>query len=176
MNARVVCATHLDLQQAVAEGRFREDLYYRLNVMQISIPLLRERPADITWLAERFATDFLGEGRPTSAISLSETTRQALLAQPWPGNVRELKNTIERACILHGEGGLTPQHLGLAASSTQGSLKTTRDAAEHARILAALAANRGQITATANMLGISRKGLWQKMKRLGIQREDALPG
>lgn len=174
--ARLVCATHQDLEKAVVDGTFREDLYYRLNVMQINIPPLNARPADIVWLAERFRAEFTGASAPHTP--LSEATRQALLAHDWPGNVRELKNTIERACILHGAANPTPDQLDLPqmAASAKSSLRSAREDAEHERIRAALAANNGQMTATAAVLGISRKGLWQKMKRLGIQREDFVTG
>lgn len=173
--ARLVCATHLNLEQAVADGTFREDLYYRLNVMQISVPPLRERPADIVWLAERFSAAFTDDLTPPFQHH-SEDVRQALLAHDWPGNVRELKNSIERACILHGAAGLTSKQLNLPQidAGMKNSLRSVREDAEHERICSALAANNGQMTATAAMLDISRKGLWQKMKRFGIAREDFL--
>ena len=110
MTVRIVAATNLDLEQAVREGRFRHDLYYRLSVFAIHIPPLRERESDILLLAEHFLKQFSREHR-TPAKDFSPESRQLLLDYSWPGNVRELKNTIERAVLINGHCTLYPEDL-----------------------------------------------------------------
>ena len=170
---RLVCATHRDLTQMVREGLFREDLYYRVNVIQLSIPPLRERPEDILWLAERFIAEY-GEAYPTEQKRFGVSAREALLAHSWPGNVRELKHAIERACIMAPgttlEGvDLFPER-SMVQRQADGSLGAVREASERDHIIRALEAHGWRMTETAKTLGISRKTLWQKMKRKGIRR------
>ncbi|WP_296809515.1 sigma-54 dependent transcriptional regulator [Thiocapsa sp.] len=165
--ARLVCATHQDLAALVREGRFREDLYYRVRVLEIWIPPLRERPEDILWLAERFVADY-GRRVPRERRVLTSEDRERLLQHSWPGNVRELQHTLERACIL-GRG----ERLALDGEQdvpAQTGLKAQAQASERAAIEAALAEHDFSMTATAARLGISRKTLWQKMKRYGVTR------
>jgi two-component system, NtrC family, response regulator AtoC len=165
--ARLVCATHQDLAALVREGRFREDLYYRVRVLEIRIPPLRERPEDILWLAERFVADY-GRRVPQERRVLTPEDRERLLQHSWPGNVRELQHTLERACIL-GRG----ERLALndaRDAPTETGLKAQAQASERAAIEAALAEQGFSMTATAARLGISRKTLWQKMKRYGVTR------
>ena len=162
-NARVVVATHLPLADAVAERRFRADLYYRLQVLTITIPPLRARAQDIVPLAHAFL--------PRGA-ALSTDAEAALVAYAWPGNVRELKNTLWRAAILADGAVILPQHLGLEATSplrasaapqapTEGSLETL----EIEAIRRALAANNGNRSRAARQLGIARSTLLEKIKR-----------
>ncbi|WP_295399342.1 sigma-54 dependent transcriptional regulator [uncultured Thiocystis sp.] len=168
--ARLICATHRDLVTLVREGRFREDLYYRVRVLEIQMPPLRERPEDILWLADRFVAEH-GRRFPEERRSLSGTDREHLLSHPWPGNVRELHHTLERACIL-GHG----QQLALDVPNempAETGLKAQAQAGERAAILAALAEPADSLAATAVRLGISRKTLWQKMKRYGLSRPGA---
>ena len=170
---RLVCATHHDLAQMVREGRFREDLYYRINVIQLSVPPLRDRPEDILWLAEKFINEH-GEAYPAEHKRLGPSAREALLAHAWPGNVRELKHTLERACIMAPgtvieAGDLFPGERTAQAPSNH-SLEAHREASERDHIIRALEANGWRMIETARILGISRKTLWQKMKRLDIQR------
>jgi DNA-binding NtrC family response regulator len=165
--ARLVCATHQDLAALVREGRFREDLYYRVRVLEIRIPPLRERPEDILWLAERFVADY-GRRVPQERRLLNAEDRERLLQHSWPGNVRELQHTLERACIL-GQG----ERLALAGAQdapAEKGLKAQAQASERAAIQSALAEHDFSMTATAARLGISRKTLWQKMKRYGLSR------
>lgn len=170
--ARLICATHRDLAALVRAGHFREDLYYRVRVLEIALPPLRERPEDILWLAERYLADHAARF-PDERRQLGSADRQWLLNQPWPGNVRELQHTLERACIfgqgeclrLEVEGGLVPD----------ADLKTQAQAGERAVILAALMERDYHMTETAVRLGISRKTLWQKMKRYGLSRPAAPP-
>jgi DNA-binding NtrC family response regulator len=165
--ARLVCATHQDLAALVREGRFREDLYYRVRVLEIRIPPLRERPEDILWLAERFVGAY-GRRVPRERRVLTPEDRERLLQHSWPGNVRELQHTLERACIL-GRG----ERLALndaRNAPTETGLKAQAQASERAAIQTALAEQGFSMTATAARLGISRKTLWQKMKRYGLTR------
>ncbi len=155
---RVVSATNADLREMIREGRFREDLYYRLNVIEVAVPPLAERPDDILPLALAFA----GE-----RAVLTDAAREALLAHEWPGNVRELKNAIERAVLLCKDGRIEPADLGLAAARPP----RPREAAEEpdrAAIEGALARARGVISQAAAELGLSRQALYRRMDKLGI--------
>jgi DNA-binding NtrC family response regulator len=173
---RLLCATHRDLRQMVQEGTFREDLYYRINVIHLRVPPLRERPEDILWFARRFLEDFARQSG-AAPHTLSPAAERALLAQPWPGNLRELKHCVERACILSADlPVLEPEAFfedSAAAPGAEEAAERTLSAhllaAERDFILRALERNRRQVGLTALELGISRKNLWEKMKRLGIE-------
>jgi Nif-specific regulatory protein len=174
---RLIAATHQDLKSQVEQGVFREDLYYRVNVIQIRVPALRERREDILWLAARFLDQAAraGDGR---RLALTPAAERALLDHTWPGNVRELKHLLERARVLVTGSLLTPELLFGDASPARAPrpLDTLGDfLAGHEReyILRALESQAWQIQETANLLGISRKNLWEKMKRLEISRETA---
>ncbi len=173
---RLICATHRDLKQMVTGGTFRTDLFYRINVIQLRIPPLRERREDILWLANLFLDQYAaqhGVKRP----ALSPPAELALIGYPWPGNVRELKHAIERACILSPESVLGPGALfeeallapGLAPP--EGDLSQYLQACERRYIANALDAQGWHMGNTALALGISRKNLWEKMKKLGIQAD-----
>jgi DNA-binding NtrC family response regulator len=171
LDARIVCATHRDLLALVRSGEFREDLFYRINVVQIRVPPLRERPEDIVWLAERFLADAcLRHGGPVRA--LGEATRTALAAQAWPGNARELRHQIERACILSDGPVISPEMLELGSTgqpeAPTGDLRQLRAQEEQRQIAAALAEARGKVGDAARRLGISRKSLWEKRKKYGL--------
>jgi DNA-binding NtrC family response regulator len=172
---RLIAATHQDLKARVQQGSFREDLYYRVNVIQIRVPPLRERKEDILWLAAHFLDQAaLGDGR---RLTLAPAAERGLLDYPWPGNVRELKHLLERARVLVTGQLITPELLfGDTAPGTPPlPLDTLGDyLAGHERdyILRALRAQNWQIQETAVLLGISRKNLWEKMKRLEIRRTD----
>ncbi len=181
VDTRVVCATNRPLRAAVAAGRFREDLFFRLNVIPVQLAPLRERPEDIVPLAERFLERFTREaGR---RLPLAPEALAALRAHPWPGNVRELENAIERAVVLARGDAITPEDLLLesaepggglqapAAAATAGTLQEHLDRAAAERIRAALAAAGGSRLDAARALGIERTTLYRMMKRLGI--EDA---
>ncbi len=167
VDVRVVAATNRDLQAEMAAGRFREDLYYRLNVFPIALPGLAQRPETIQPLARFLATksaDAFGKPRP----ELTFAAEQALLAYPWPGNVRELQNVMERAVIL-APGPIEPRHLGLDTVPTEiqpegGTLKVTeRQAIE--RALESVGGHRGR---AAELLGISRRTLQYRIKEYGL--------
>lgn len=172
VNIRLACATHRNLKKMVEEGRFRDDLYYRIHVVQIDIPPLRERREDILWLADRFLAELSGEGQNRS---LDASAEDAILAADWPGNVRELRHCLERCCILSPSPVLTAAALcGDSAPSTLPPTQTLADhvaASERRRIVEALAANQGRIAETAMQLGISRKNLWEKMKKHKISAQ-----
>jgi DNA-binding NtrC family response regulator len=180
VDVRIICATNQDRKARVEAGCFREDLYYRVNVVHLRIPLLRERPEDILWFARRFVRELSqasGERR-----SLSPEADQALLAYPWPGNLRELRHCIERACILSADPVLRPEHLFEAGPADQaararasGTLDQYVRECERSYIQQALVQCHGQIGQAARHLGISRKNLWEKMKRLQIQASAAEP-
>ena len=157
VKVRVLSATNADLPAMIREGRFREDLYYRLNVIELALPPLRERPDDILPLAQHF----LGE-----EARLSDESRSALLAHAWPGNVRELKNSIQRARVLCRDGLVQPADLGLAGA-VRAPLRGN-DEPDRAAIEAALARARGVISQAAAELGLSRQALYRRLEKLGI--------
>jgi two-component system, NtrC family, response regulator AtoC len=177
---RLVCATHRDLKALVEAGAFREDLYYRINVIQLRIPPLRERPDDIRWFVRHFVETFNRE-HPAERRRIDPRTEQALMAYPWPGNIRELKHAVERACILSpgpllgaesffGEG----VHREVSEPEQSVSLAEYLMACERDYLAASLARNEWHMTRTAEALGISRKSLWEKMRRLGIQGQESI--
>jgi DNA-binding NtrC family response regulator len=172
VDIRLVCATHRDLKRMVEDGRFREDLYYRIHVVQIDIPPLRERREDILWLADRFLAEFSADGQ---ARSLDASAEDAMLAANWPGNVRELRHCLERGCILSSSPVLSAATLCGDCSAAQAiPAQTLADhvaASERRRIIESLAANQGRIAETAAQLGISRKNLWEKMKKHEIRAQ-----
>ncbi|WP_425615316.1 sigma-54-dependent transcriptional regulator [Anatilimnocola sp. NA78] len=180
VDSRVILATNEDLGEAVADGRFRQDLFYRVNVINIELPSLRERIADIPLLSAHFQQKTCEEaGRP--AEGFAEDAMQAMQRYNWPGNVRELQNTIERAVLLGRSNKVTLEDLppqiaagqpvSLEALSGK-ALKEAMAAPERAIILEMLENNRWNRNATADALGINRTTLYKKMKRLGI---DKLP-
>lgn len=175
---RLVCATNRDLQQLVDQERFRRDLYYRIKVIHLRLPALRERRDDILW----FARTFLAERSSAIGVAkrLSVGAESALLAHPWPGNIRELRHAIERACILSTRAVVEPDDLfevsaaGTAAVAVEGdaTLSDYLERCERYFILETLDRHGWQIGATAKVLGISRKSLWERMRRLAIASGD----
>ncbi|MCC7476747.1 MAG: sigma-54-dependent Fis family transcriptional regulator [Pirellulales bacterium] len=183
VDVRVVLATNEDLTRAVAEGRFRQDLYYRINVINVELPPLRTRPSDILALAQSFLEQVREDSR-RQVTGLADDALAALQRYSWPGNVRELQNVMERAVLL-GKGptitvvDLPPEVRGsgnvIVASSV--GLKTLKEALEGPErqiILEVLESNGWNRNATADQLGINRTTLYKKMKRLGL--EDGLVG
>jgi len=154
---RVISATNADLRAMVRAGTFREDLYYRLNVIEVSLPGLAERAQDILPLAEFFLA-----GR----ASLSDGAREALLAHPWPGNVRELKNAIERAALLAADGVIGESDLALPTAAPQASRNLDEPSRE--AVVAALASASGVVSRAAQSLGLSRQALYRRMERYGL--------
>ncbi len=162
VKVRVLSATNADLPAMIRQGRFREDLYYRLNLIEIALPALTERRDDILPLAEHFLG---GDKR------LSEEARAALLRHDWPGNVRELKNTISRAKLLASGEVIQARDLGLAtAASVAATAIAERGEPDRETIEAALTRANGVIAQAAAELGLSRQALYRRMERLGIDR------
>ena len=168
VDIRLICATNMDLVKMVEEGRFREDLYYRINTMHISLPALRERADDILPLAERFLSMFAEKYR-RSAISISPEAAELLKSHLWSGNVRELQNTVEKAVILSEGGVLKAEDLSLEKKATAKSApRQTLDEAEAQTIRDTMARCNGNLTLVAKELGISRPILYSKLKKYGI--------
>ncbi len=172
-NARVVLATHQDLAARVADGRFREDLYYRIDVARLHIPPLRERPDDIPWLAQRLLDECARRGGSPKP-GLGPDGERRLSEHLWPGNVRELKHTLERACIFADGPRLRAADLFVAASAEPAEepaaepLERYLSQCEKRYIEDALRTNAGRVGISAEKLGISRKSLWERMRRLAI--------
>ena len=176
-DVRIIAATNQDLSQAVRQGTFREDLYYRVNVIRIELPALRNRKEDIPLLIDDFISRFdriqnkSVQGIDVEALSL-------LMAHDWPGNIRELENVVERAFVLCSEGRIDIRHLpaeltGYAAAATVGTnLRMTRDMHDAQAIRAALERSGFNQLAAARELGIHKTTLFRRMKRLGITRSE----
>jgi DNA-binding NtrC family response regulator len=173
VDVRIVAATNRSLREEVSAGRFREDLFFRLNVIPIQLVPLRERREDILPLARHFLDLHMREADRT--LTLSAAAEEGLQRHPWPGNVRELENALERAVVLARTDEITPEDLLLeqAASSTvvstDGTLQQALDQAAAARIAAALQAAGNQRAEAARVLGIDRTTLYRMMKRLGLE-------
>ena len=169
-DVRILAATNLNLDEMVQQGRFREDLLYRLNVITLTLPPLRERREDILDLAERFLARFVVEyARP--ARNFSEEAREALLTYAWPGNIRELRNVIERASIICSEALVQVSHLGLNAQTSQCAPQIgdqlSLEALEKAHISAVMA-NSESLDQAAKTLGIDASTLYRKRKQLSL--------
>jgi DNA-binding NtrC family response regulator len=168
---RLVCATNKDLEQLVAEHRFREDLYYRINVFTIAVPPLRERPEDVMRLARHFVEKY-ARAMAKPVRGFAPEAEAAMLAYRWPGNVRELENAVERAMVIGRGPAIRREDLPLSletdASGEAGGL--TLDAMEKEHIERVLTQLEGNVTRSAAALGIDRATLYHKIKRYGIRR------
>jgi len=162
VKVRVLSATNADLKAMIRAGTFREDLYYRLNVIDVNLPPLSERIDDILPLAEHFLA-----GR----AELSDAAREAMLTYAWPGNVRELKNAIERAALLAGSNPITPELLNLPQNAA--GLAAVRNLDEPSRevVEAALHKADGVVSRAAQSLGLSRQALYRRMERYGLMTQ-----
>jgi transcriptional regulator with PAS, ATPase and Fis domain len=169
VDVRVISATHQDLKELTAEGRFRDDLFYRINTVVLEIPSLRERLEDLPLLVEEFLGKF-NSLTGKAVRSVSPATTEILMGHNWPGNIRELEHAIEHAFVLVKGEVIRPEHLppGLGASDAAQVLAPI-ERSERSAILEALEANDFDRTQTSRQLGISRTTLWRKMKRYGIQ-------
>ena len=169
VDVRLIAATNRNLEKAIAEGRFREDLYYRLSVFPITVPPLRERSEDIPPLVEHFL-----RARGRGLDDMDKNALDQLVVYHWPGNVRELENVIERAVILAGEERIGLSHLPFLpsaqtpASSTGGDLNLEQ--LERESILLALQQTGGNKSEAARLLGITRRALYSRMERLGLRK------
>ena len=174
VSLRLICATHRDLREMVDDGSFREDLFYRIHVIQLRIPPLRERREDIIWLAQRMLKEHCRK-HDTEQRRFTPQIEQALLRHAWPGNIRELKHAIERACILSSGNSLVLDSLfethlpEVSTDNQEETLSAYLRQCEQAYIHDALERHGGRISETAQSLGISRKNLWERMKRLDME-------
>ncbi|MBI3932106.1 MAG: sigma-54-dependent Fis family transcriptional regulator [Acidobacteria bacterium] len=174
VDVRVVAATHRDLETAMGEGRFREDLYYRLNVVRIDVPPLRARPEDVPALVEHFLARY-GCRDGGRVVSITPEARAALQAHPWPGNVRQLENVIHRATILCESDTIGVEDVALELSSpvpeTGGSLdlRAALDRVERDLVARALREHHGNLTAAGRALGIDRNLLRSKLRKHGLR-------
>ncbi|MEO8634106.1 MAG: sigma-54 dependent transcriptional regulator [Gemmatimonadales bacterium] len=182
VDVRIIAATHRDLSQMVREGRFREDLYYRLNVVTITLPPLRERRQDIPLLIDHFLTT-LATRHGRDPVAIAPEAQARLLAYDWPGNVRELENALERAIVLAELDVIGPEHLSDAVRPTPGNVEepakrevgtnpvppeeplVTLEELERRHVFRALASTGGNREATAKVLGISRRTLTRMIQR-----------
>ncbi|HEY4300856.1 MAG TPA: PEP-CTERM-box response regulator transcription factor [Candidatus Didemnitutus sp.] len=174
VDTRVIAATNVDLKKALKEGTFREDLFYRLAVVQILLPPLRERDGDILLLARSFLQQFAAQGGKAD-LAFTEDANRGLQRHDWPGNVRELQNRVKRAVIMSNGKRLSLQDLELTkpgAPRVGASLKEARDGLEAEMIRSALRKHGGKISAAAVDLGISRPTLYEMMDRLGVQKPE----
>ncbi len=183
VDVRVIAATNKDIPAEIAAGRFREDLYYRLNVLPLRVPPLRERREDVPLIAEHYLR-VLGAKYGRAPQRLSPAAREALLAYSWPGNVRELRNLMERAVIMAPGDEVRPEDLGLGRGapapaaaeearrlSWEGPLKEAREAFEREFIRRALQRNGGNMSRTAEELQIERRHLYRRLATLGVRKE-----
>jgi len=173
LDVRVLASTNRDLPALLADGTFREDLYFRLKVVQIQVPALRDHAEDVPQLVDHYLDHFAREnGRPVPTVSAA--ARQRLARHPWPGNVRELRNLVERMVIMGGES-LGPDELSaflgatVPATSSVQTLAESLEAHERERIQAALREAGGNIAEAGRRLGLDRANLHRRMKRLGLR-------
>ena len=175
-NFRLVCATHRDLKAMVEAGQFREDLYYRIHVIHLHIPPLRERRDDIRWFVRHFVAGF-NRRHPEETRRLDPRTEQALMNYDWPGNIREVQHAVKRACVLSGGpmlgaeaffGGSLDGELVTEPPESE-SLNEYLMACERDYLSLILERHGGHMTKAAEALGITRKTLWEKLRRLGIK-------
>lgn len=198
LNIRIIAGTHVDLLQAIEEKTFRSDLYYRLNVLSIQIPSLKEREGDIPILTDYFIKKYQPADK-APILGISPEVEQLFLQYPWPGNIRELENAVERACLLTNDALIRPEHIpwsivhykpaaAAPAAPADAIVRTpaitehpaahaTMDEAERDLILQHLADAHGNVRQTADSLGISRRTLYRKLQKYGIDyRELRLHG
>lgn len=171
VDVRIVCATHQNLKKLIEEGRFREDLYYRLSEIVITIPPLRDRAGDAALLAHHFRNKFSNQER-RSSLNFSQEALAAIESHPWPGNVREMENCIKRAVIMADGPLISADDLGLQASTTLAepiNLRQIRDKAECDALMKALARVDGNVVKAAELLGVSRPTIYDLMNRYGLK-------
>jgi DNA-binding NtrC family response regulator len=175
VDVRVIAATHVDLEAAVKEGRFREDLYYRLNVLRLNVPALRERDGDVEVLAKFFLQQFLKESKK-KVIGYTTRALEAMRKHGWPGNIRELINRVRRAIVMCDGHWITPRDLDLeSVAAVQQTfvvhLNKAREAAERKALAEALKMSDQNYSAAARMLGVSRVTLYRL-----LEKHQLLPG
>jgi two-component system NtrC family response regulator len=172
VDARILAATNVDLKKAISEGRFREDLYYRLCIVTVAVPVLSERGSDVTLLARTFLTKFVEEEKKPLKGFTPEAVK-ALTAHNWPGNVRELENRIKRAVVMAEGKYVTPENLELkdpsSAEEEASTLRASRDSREKDLVRLAMEKAEWNVSKAAVELGISRPTLYQLLARYGLK-------
>jgi len=181
VDVRVIAATHRDLEEAIEKNEFREDLYFRLSVIPVRVPPLRERPEDVAPLVEHFLTQFCSENN-FKRKQLDAAALELLKRHPWRGNVRELRNTIERLVIMVPDDTIEPAHLagvllrrpadGSAGVDAAGTLKDFKESAERAFIVQKLRESGWNISATAQAIDTPRSNLYKKLEQYAISQES----
>ena len=170
VDVRLIAATHQDLGLLVKEGKFREDLYFRLSVLPLAMPPLRERGHDVVLLARRLV-ETIGAELGRGGVRLSAAAESTLSARAWPGNVRELRNVLERALLLSDRTSLEPSDLGespAALAPDRPGTRLTLAEAERRHIEAVLREERGAVSRAAAVLGLSRSALYERIRKLGL--------
>jgi DNA-binding NtrC family response regulator len=170
VDVRVIAASHMRLEDAVSTGRFREDLLYRLNVLPLTVPALRDRKQDLPELTQHFFRQFASD-KSARLTGFSQRAMSAIMAHDWPGNVRELINCIRRAMVMSEGRLITPEDLGLVPQADEGNgdrLDEARVQAEQQTIQASLLRNGNNITHTARELGVSRMTLYRLLHKYRI--------
>ena len=175
VDTRVIAATNVDLDRAILEGRFREDLYYRLGVVKVQVPPLRDREGDVELLAMSFLQKYSAEQKK-KVFGITQKGLSALKEYKWPGNVRELENRMRRAVIMVQGRKISEEDLELEAGSKAGvmTLKEAREKTEREIVLRVLKQNNFNLTRSASDLGISRPNLYELMDKLGIRKEGKI--
>lgn len=171
LDVRVIVSSHIDLEKAIEEGDFKEELYYRLNVLRIHVPSLKERSSDISILADHFLQRYAKEYN-TQARTFSEEAMQTMLHYQWPGNVRELVNQVKRAVLLADSMTIDIEHLDLPQrSDTKRSLRVIRENSERDALLMVLESHDGQVSSAAKELGVSRATMYRLLNKHNLISE-----
>ena len=170
LEVRVIAATHVDLERAVADGRLREDLYYRLNVLQLKMPSLRDRAGDIELLAKYFFDKFSGE-KNKNVKGFSQSCLNAMASYPWQGNVRELINRVRRGMVMCENKFISARDLGIDSSSDLQlvSLKQAKERAEEQAVKLAVQRSPQNLSIAARLLGVSRVTLYRLMDKYHVR-------
>jgi two-component system, NtrC family, response regulator len=174
VDVRIVCATHQNLRERIAAGSFREDLFYRLAEIVVTVPPLRDRPGDAALLAHALVRRFADENK-RGRLGISDDALAAIEQHRWPGNVRELENVIKRAVILAEGSMIKVGDLGMAtapADDVPFNLREARDSAERREVVRALARANGNLSKAADLLGVSRPTLYDLLNRFGLRKHD----
>jgi two-component system, NtrC family, response regulator len=175
VDTRVIAATHTDLSNAIVEGKFRDDLYYRLAVVVLQLPPLREREDDVLFLAQVFLKRFASESGKKPVPKFTRSALVALVKHDWPGNVRQLENRVRRAVIMCEGRYVTEADLGFTAASEAppaNRLREARESLDRDLVQRALRAHAGNISAAAAELGVSRPTMYELMDKLGLRRDE----
>jgi two-component system NtrC family response regulator len=174
VDVRIVCATHQNLRERIASGDFREDLFYRLAEIVVTVPPLRDRPGDAALLAHALVRRFADEMK-RGRLGVSDEALAAVERHRWPGNVRELENVVKRAVILCDGPVIQARDLGLEANTAQDeplNLREARDSAERREVARALARANGNLSKAADLLGVSRPTLYDLLNRFGLRKQE----